>query len=427
VVVVAIGAGLFLRQSPATIAGPSSSPFPTASTSPTPLETPTVVPPSAPSWTATGNMTTPRVGFTATLLADGKVLVAGGVSGFSTSYLVLASAELFDPATGSWTATGSMGTPRTDHTATLLPDGKVLVAGGSATTPIGVDAAPAIASAELYDPVSGSWTATATMTSPRAGQTATLLRDGKVLVAGGSGPGRVGDWHFPTLASAELYDPATGTWIATGQLATSRSRHSAALLDDGRVLVVGGSTSVDNADGSSGGFDLTSAELYDPRTGSWTAAGSVAGAAGGLTTVLLPNARLLNVGVPAGLYDPITGTWSATGNMLTPRGGEGVTRLADGKVLVEGGGGDGDAYIASAELYDPGTGTWTATANLPVGRQLHNATLLRDGRVLVAGGVGRGGPLASAELFDPGSPAVSANPPAVPSPTAVGQKPGMFE
>jgi Galactose oxidase, central domain/Kelch motif len=357
-------------------------------------------------------MTTPRVGFTATLLADGKVLVAGGVNGFTNSQanVVLASAELFDPATGSWTATGSMGTPRTGQTATLLPDGKVLLAGGSATQPIGVDASPSISSAELYDPATGTWTTTGAMTTPRTGQTATLLRDGKVLVAGGGGPGRNGDYHLPTLASAELYDPATGTWTATGQLVTSRSGHSAALLADGRVLVSGGSTSIDNPDGSGGGYDLLSAELYDPGSGSWTATGTATSPTGGLTTVPLPDGRVLHAGVPAELYDPSSGSWIATGNMLTPRAGEGVTLLADGKVLVEGGGGGGDAEITSAELYDPGTGSWTATANLSQGRQLHNATLLRDGRVLVAGGVGGGGPLASAELYDPGNPGMNAGP-----------------
>ena len=155
-------------------------------------------------WTATGSLATARDDHTATLLPNGKVLVAGGYDGSGT----LASAELYDPASGTWTATGSLATARYRHTATLLPNGKVLVAGGS-------DNSGALASAELYDPASGTWTATGSLATARDCHTATLLPNGKVLVAGGfDGSG--------SLASAELYDPASGTWTATGSLATAR-------------------------------------------------------------------------------------------------------------------------------------------------------------------------------------------------------------
>jgi hypothetical protein len=172
-----------------------------------------------PLWTTTASMTTPRFLPTATLLPSGKVLVAGGLSQAGSP---LASAELYDPAAGTWSSTGSMATGRTFHTATLLPSGKVLVAGGQ------------VASAELYDPVAGTWTATDSMTTVRTFQTATLLASGKVLVTGGF------DKFYNPLASAELYDPGAGTWSATGAMGASRVYHTATLLASGKVLVAGG-------------------------------------------------------------------------------------------------------------------------------------------------------------------------------------------
>jgi len=242
-------AGLIGRQagigpSPSVLVVPSESPEPSPTVAPSASPTPPS-PATAPAWTATGNMIEPRTGHTATLLADGRVLVAGGGGS-----VTLATAELYDPGTGSWTATGSMSGGRILHTATLLPDGKVLVAGGADS--IGETSVNALASAELYDPSTGSWTATGNMTQPRARHTATLLPDGKVLVVGGSGSGSGTD----SLISAELYDPSTGSWTATGNLNEARTYHTATLLPDGKVLVAGGH-------GSSGPL-MASAELYDP-------------------------------------------------------------------------------------------------------------------------------------------------------------------
>ena len=183
----------------------------------------------------TGSLAAARVVHTATLLPNGKVLVAGG-SGNSGFF---ASAELYDPASGTWTATGSLAAARQTHTATLLPNGKVLVTGGLNGSNL--------TSAELYDPASGTWTTTGSLAAARYRHTATLLPSGKVLVAGGTG-------NSGYLASAELYDPASGTWAATGSLATARYLHTATLLPNGKVLVAGG-----QADGAY----LASAELYD--------------------------------------------------------------------------------------------------------------------------------------------------------------------
>ncbi len=199
------------------------------------------------------------------------MLVAGGL----IIAALLTSAELYDPASGNWTATGSLNTARSFHTATLLPNGKVLVAAG-VTHLIG---SSFLTSAELYDPASGSWTVTGSLNIARATYTATLLPNGKVLVAGGV--------SFSTLtSSAELYDPASGSWTATGSLSTARYVHTATLLPNGKVLVAAG-------DGSS---FLTSAELYDPASGSWTATGSLNTARGDHTATLLPNGKVLVAG-----------------------------------------------------------------------------------------------------------------------------------
>ena len=175
------------------------------------------------------------------MLPDGKVLVAGGYDAYLRNYL--ASAELYDPATGRSSTTGGLNFGREKHTATLLPSGKVLVAGGYNGS--------YLSSALLYDPATGSWSSTGSLGTARYSHTATLLSSGKVLVAGGNS--RLG-----RLSSTELYEPATGTWMATGSLGTERFNHTATLLPSGKVLVAGGQ--------GSSGF-LSGAELYDPGLG----------------------------------------------------------------------------------------------------------------------------------------------------------------
>ena len=206
--------------------------------------------PASGNWTATGSMTNGRWAFTLTLLPNGKVLATGG---FGTNDAV-ATAELYEPTTGSWTPTGSLQTPRGWHTATLLPNGKVLVAGGTDLLAAGNSAPtdPTRASAEIYDPATGTWTPTGSMSLPRSVHTATLLPRGKVLVAGGvSYFGGV----FPT--TGELYDPATGRWSPTLPLVSGRRDHFAALLPTGKVLVAGGFNTSDTG---------PSTELYDPAS-----------------------------------------------------------------------------------------------------------------------------------------------------------------
>jgi WD40 repeat protein len=202
------------------------------------------------------------------LLPNGQVLVAGGFNGD-----ILSSAELYDPASGTWTATGSLVTARTSHTATLLPNGMVLVVGG-----VG-ESDSILESAELYDPASGTWTPTGSLNIARELHTATLLPNGKVLVAAGAG-------NAVNLASTELYDPASGAWTATGSLATARFDHTATLLPNGQVLVAGGND----------GVSLKSAELYDPASGIWSATGNLKAAHEQHTATLLPNGKVLVAG-----------------------------------------------------------------------------------------------------------------------------------
>ena len=233
----------------------------------------------------TGRLITPRFAHTATLLPDGRVLVAGGYNNGP-----LATAEIYTPATGLWTPTGSMGTARSNHTATLLGDGTVLVAGG--TGPRG-----ALASAEIYDPRTGSWRSVGSLQGPRTEQTATLLRDGTVLVVGGLTGGSLSDGGTlvgaTPLASAERYAPSSQTWQATGALQIAHPDHTANLLADGRVLVT---ATTATAVGSG-------REIYDPVSGLWTVAATfidggnfVPIARSRHTSTVLADGRVLSVG-----------------------------------------------------------------------------------------------------------------------------------
>ena len=344
------------------------------------------LPPSRGAWTTTESLVEGRYSHTATLLPNGRVLVAGGGR---------TSAELYDPATRSWAATGMMLTGRAGHSATLLPDGRVLVAGGYRD-----DEPNYVATAELYDPGTGTWTATGELLEGRSSHTATLLPDGTVLVVGG----RNGDDLRPrNLSSAEVYDPASGTWTATRGTAISRAWHTATLLADGTVLVAGGVTTNE--------VGTASAELYDPATRTWTATGAMTMTRNDHTATLLPDGTVLVAGGDAGgpvasaeSYDPRSRTWTTIATMTERRWYHTATLLQDGTVLVTGSGSvtqDGHDS-AAAEMYDPGEDKWTATASMSVGRQFHAATLLPDGTVLVSGGAS---PQAgsSAEVYHPGS------------------------
>jgi N-acetylneuraminic acid mutarotase len=355
-------------------------------------------------WMVTGSMHQARTGQTMTLLANGQVLATGGYDANG----LLGSAELYDPRTGNWTITGSMNQARLQNTATLLRDGRVLVAGGC-DSPDG-NCSSLTASAELYDPHTGTWTLTGSMHTLRWAHTATLLPDGRVLVAGGAAADCFNVTCTDVQASAELYNPRTGKWTLTGSMHQARTRHSATLLPDGQVLVVGGA--VDTTAGGTTFKLLAGAELYNPQTGKWTVTGSMHIAGSNRGAILLSNGLVLvygggdanGNGLEAELYHPHTGSWATTGSLLHHTDyetGQKPVLVRGGEVLAVGGSTTGRA---SAELYSSQTGAWTLTGYLhafPFGQPM---TLLTSGQVLV----GDGSPptnqsifLTSAELYNP--------------------------
>jgi hypothetical protein len=386
VAVVALGGAL------AVIGGPS----PTPSVHPSP-SVPAVVPPKATAsatasnpaafprtsgvWIATGSMGTPRSGHTAVRLLDGRVLVAGGAEGDEND----TSAELYDPSSGTWSATGSMVKPRAGFLATLLHDGKVLVGD--------------VDGAEVYDAASGTWTVTGKMVLTNPDGTtkygsATLLRDGRVLVV-----------H--EFGSSELYDPDSGTWTTTGQmLEYFHQSRAMVLMPDDKVLEVGGN------DGTA--YVGYAAELYDPDTGTWTAIANMNGPKEVVSATLLRDGRVLVMdrgfitATSPELYDPATGAWTVTGQPGNRY--QSATLLPDGTVLAAGAPGSPDA-----ELYDPATASWTTTGSMLRAHDSSPLTLLLDGTVLVAGGA-----TGSAELYVPAGvsppPAVAALPSPTPTP-----------
>jgi hypothetical protein len=399
--------------------------------------------------TTTGSMTINRGFGTATVLASGKVLFAGGESAGQT-----ATADIYDPATGTFTATGSMSVARVNHTATPLPNGTVLITGGgncnsgcvnfntaelydptsgtfSRTTGnmvVSHSSAQAVLLptgkvlimggtlsstdstgtnfAELYDPSTGLFSATGNMITGRQQSfTATSLQNGNVLVAGGVSSG-------VSVAHAEVYNISTGTFSATGNLQQPLDGHSATLLPNGQVLIAGGVTTTSL---------ITTAEVYDPVAGTFKATGSLEEPRFSPLAIPLGNGKILITGGSSGanlggieIYDPGTGTFSSTSTFMNfSRAGGTMTKLADGRFLFVGGlGGDGN-FVLSAEIFDPATNKFTLTGAIATGRQMHTATLLGNGTVLVVGGFtnsSQTGYVSSAEIYDPVSGTFGATP-----------------
>lgn len=380
----------------------------TSSPSSTSTRTQTATPTSAATCTVsvTGSLNVGRAGHTATLFTSGplmgEVLVAGGNGhGAAAS---LASAELYDPVAGTWSLTGSMITGRVSHTATLLPNGMVLVAGGS--DPSGLS----IATAELYNPATGTWTATGSLTHARANHTATLTPNGVLMAGGVDGPSGIA-----LVPIAELYDLTLGTFSDVGALSNPRQVHTSVLFTAGPlandVLLIGGVT------GSFNYVDPT--DLFTPVGNTFSASGSL------IEPRYLHTSTLLTSGANAGkvlveggttmsasgpdktteIFDPATATFSAGPDMVNDHAAHTATLFTSGsltgQVLIAAGAANGGFLSTNDELYDPVANSFSATCSLIQARESHTATLLLNGNVLIAGGFIVGGGISECELYTP--------------------------
>ncbi|HTV60668.1 MAG TPA: kelch repeat-containing protein [Verrucomicrobiae bacterium] len=363
------------------------------------------------SFITVGTLITPRYGHTATLLSNGTVLIAGGED---SNNQVLASAEIYDPATETFSATGSLTTPRMGHTATLLPDGTVLITGGENF--MGGGSIQTLSSAEIYDPATGTFSLTSSMNNAQIDHTATLLNSGQVLIAGGHYINPEGGGGY---SDSELYDPSAKTFTVTGSMVTPRMSPTATLLNDGTVLIAGGTDSEGNY--------IASAEIFDPTTGLFTTAanfntprlyntatllngGTVLFAGGNYYSLTSPDPILATTEI----YDPVAKAFAFGPSLAIARSGHTATLLNNESVLVVGGqvpatidGQTTTTDSGTGELFVPSTQTFTGAGSLQFPRSDHTATLLNDGTVLVVGGEGLDGVVGPAELYAVPPPAPS--------------------
>jgi N-acetylneuraminic acid mutarotase len=331
------------------------------------------------SWSAVSNsMANGRYQHQSAVLANGKVLVVSGRD-TSVSSQEVATAELYDPATNSWSGAGTLNYSTYDHGVALLPNGKVYAFGGHNSSGSGTFVH---SNGQIYDPAQNLWSNAGGMAMPRSTHSTTQLPDGTLLVAGGI-------WSRGSLAVSEIFDPAAGAWSTTGSLIEARSQHTASLLANGTVLATGGFASTGM---------LPSAEIYTPANNTWTAVAPMAVARSEHTATVLADGRVLVaggksttivVGASAAIYDPSSNSWTAVPDMSTPRFGHQAILLGNGKVLVSGGSSASSGstgYLGSAEVFDPASNKWTSVADMNSPRHYHTATLLTDKRVLVIGG-----------------------------------------
>ena len=340
-------------------------------------------------WSPGGNLLQVRSGHTAIELADGKVLISGGWCLLGKT----GSSELYNPLTGTSQLTGNMvQLDGCNVVSAVLPDKRVLTIGEVIS-----NAEEYSSEAEIYDPASGTWSVAVSNLPYMQHMTATVLTNGKVLVAGGE------DFGGSPISAAEIYDPVAGTWSPTGSMSTPRSDHTATLLQNGLVLVTGGIANIVER-GS-----LASTEIYDPVAGTWSSANNLATPRYNHTATLLQSGQVLVAGGvnesccqelnppiavvgTAEIFDPATGAWSSAGNLSAVRWLHTAASLADGKVMLVGGFSDlgngpyGYTILASTDVYDPAAGIWSPGPSLALGRFGHSQTLLSSGVMMVAGG-----------------------------------------
>ncbi len=387
----------------------SALPSPTFEPSSAPAPSPSVAPAAqADTWLDAGELHEPRNATNVALLANGQVLVVG--SDYETSWRSACGAstdgsdavEIGDPGSGAWEKTASLPNLRDEPAVVGLPDGRALMTGGAAGEAIGWSS---FSSTYVFDPTTSVWSRSGLMNTARTNTAATALLDGRILVAGGLFLDRA-TGEQRALDSAELWDPRSETWSRAGQLGATRVGASAVTLADGRVLVVGGTTSLEGEPAGQGSVDI-----YDPKANRWIAAGTLATARGGFVLVALPDGGALVAGGCAEdpdapfrrlstveRFDPESNTWSAAADLPVPVAGAFGTLLADGRVLVAGGsvreaepldidaGTISSGLTADANVFDPLTDTWLATTQMPAPRAGAEAVVLADGSALVVGG-----------------------------------------
>jgi eukaryotic-like serine/threonine-protein kinase len=390
----ASGSGIASLPSSATLA-------PTAP--PTPTPTPNLGTPGK--WQARGSLKDPVWGAGAAQLADGRVEVFSVVTG--TYHTGGTGTWIVDPNTGTATAGPSMTMSHAVPAVAVLSDGSVIIAGGWG----GTKGNTPVATAEMMNGTTGEWRSIAPMQTPRSQATATELPDHTILVAGGWTQYSSGEWTATN--SAEIYDPATDAWHFVANMSTERALATATRLKDGRVLVAGGSTYYlsSNSPTASDQDVLSSAEIFDPSTLGWHDAGNMAMLRAAHTAALLPNGHVLAVGgwqdgemrglASADEFDPIAGSWSVAADMPGGHSEARLVTLLDGRLLEIGGNDASDNTTVACELYDPNSGNWTRTGSLTQAVYWPATVLLVDGRVFIAGGGTNTVPSGRLQIFAP--------------------------
>ena len=322
------------------------------------------------SWSLGNSLNIGRSRHTMTALSSGKVLIAGGNDEWDSD--ILADTELYDPVKelGIWSKSSPMNVPRRDHTATRLPDGRVLVAGGLNWSDSYLN------DAEIYNPDAGIWNLTNPLSIKRNKHSSVLLADGQVLIAGGTTTGGV------YLNSSEIYNPATGNWTSGGNFTTARIGATIVPLNTGNILLIGGYN----------GNSLSSTQIYTPGSG-WSNGPSLGTARRSHTATILKDGRVLVVGgrdsagsqlSSSEIYNPVSNTWGPTGSLQTTRDNHTAALLPDGRILVTGGFVGPNTFLSSSELYDPSSGNWSYTTSIADPRSEHTAVIISQCRFLLA-------------------------------------------